>query len=85
MHCIGMCEHLRRYVYLNISNTNRCGYLIAPPIVSYWVLTRFGWRCCFIIGLLVLSTGNLIFWPAGLMISAPGIMVSYLVVGCGKI
>ena len=83
MRCIGMCEHLWISVNWNTSNAHRCGYLVAPPTIGLWVLSRFGWRSCFIVGLLVLSTGNLIFWPAGLMFSTPGIMVSYLVVGCG--
>lgn len=35
------------------------GYLFMPLTLAYWVLSRFGWRCCIITGLLVTSTGNL--------------------------
>lgn len=60
------------------------GYLFLPLTLAYWVLLRFSWRGCLIAGLIVTSTGNLIFFPSSVMLSITGAMVSWTITGCGS-
>lgn len=51
------------------------GYLLAPPLIGYWVLSRGGaqpFKATFICGLWLFACGAMAFWPSSVIGSFPG-------------
>ena len=58
-------------------------YLIAPLTLGRWILKKWGFKACFIIGLCLYGCGTLIFWPSAVLTSFPAFIISNLIVGIG--
>ncbi|KAI9727077.1 MAG: hypothetical protein M1828_007278 [Chrysothrix sp. TS-e1954] len=59
------------------------GYLVAPLSYGRLLLRNWGFKACYIVGLLVYGTGTLVFWPAAVLLSFPAFMISNFIVGMG--
>jgi fucose permease len=58
-------------------------YLFGPFFVARPILNRMGFTATLVTGLLIYSSGTLAFWPAAVLISLPGFVISNLVTGLG--
>ena len=59
------------------------GYFVAPLTFGRLILKKSGFRACYIIGLMIYSTGTLIFWPAAVLTSWPAFLVTNFIIGLG--
>ena len=59
------------------------GYALAPPIIGYWVFTRFSFKPLFIAGLCIYACGAMAFWPSSVLLSYPGFFVSNVILASG--
>lgn len=59
------------------------GYLIGPPTIGRLVLKHWGFKSCYIVGLMIYGTGTLVFWPSAVLTSFPAFFISNLIVGLG--
>lgn len=59
------------------------GYLIGPLTFGRLVLKHWGFKACYIIGLVIYAAGVLVFWPSAVLTSFPAFLVSNFVVGLG--
>lgn len=59
------------------------GYFVAPLTFGRLILKHWGFKACYIAGLLIYGTGTLIFWPAAVLTSFPAFIVSNFIVGLG--
>jgi fucose permease len=58
-------------------------YLFGPSFVARPILNRRGFNATLLTGLLIYSCGTLAFWPAAVLISLPGFVISNFIVGLG--
>jgi fucose permease len=58
-------------------------YLFGPFFVARPILNRRGFNATLLTGLLIYSCGTLAFWPAAVLISLPGFVISNFIVGLG--
>lgn len=58
------------------------GYLM-PLVVGRMVLTHWGFKACYTIGLTIYACGTLIFWPAAVLTSFPAFIVTNFIVASG--
>ncbi|ODO00090.1 hypothetical protein I350_06715 [Cryptococcus amylolentus CBS 6273] len=58
-------------------------YFIAPPLIGYWVLKKYGFKATFITGLTIYSIGAMAFWPSAVLGSYGGFFVSNLIIAMG--
>jgi hypothetical protein len=58
-------------------------YLFGPFFVARPILNRRGFNTTLLTGLLIYSCGTLAFWPAAVLISLPGFVISNFMVGLG--
>ncbi|KAF2437292.1 MFS general substrate transporter [Karstenula rhodostoma CBS 690.94] len=59
------------------------GYIIAPFTVGRIVFHRWGFKACYIVGLMVYACGALVFWPSAVLTSFPAFLISNFIVGMG--
>ncbi|RJE23133.1 transporter [Aspergillus sclerotialis] len=59
------------------------GYAVGPLIIGWAVLTRWGFKSTFIVGLCIYGLGALIFWPSAVLTSFVAFTISNFIVGCG--
>lgn len=58
------------------------GYVIGP-VFGYIVLSRFGFKVTFLVGLGIFSCGAMSFWPATTLTSFQGLFVSQIIISFG--
>ncbi|KAF1987898.1 MFS general substrate transporter [Aulographum hederae CBS 113979] len=58
-------------------------YLIGPLTFGRLVLKHWGFKACYIVGLVIYACGTLIFWPSAVLTSFPAFLVSNFIVGLG--
>lgn len=58
-------------------------YFFSPPLIGYWVLTRFSFQSTFIAGLVLYAIGALSFWPSSVLLSYPGFFISNFIIALG--
>ncbi|WVO18619.1 hypothetical protein L204_106338 [Cryptococcus depauperatus] len=59
------------------------GYLVGPPSIAYWILTRRGFKVTFITGLAIYSAGAMAFWPSAILASYTGFFISNFIIAVG--
>ncbi|OCK75999.1 MFS general substrate transporter [Lepidopterella palustris CBS 459.81] len=59
------------------------GYLVAPLTFGRLVLKHWGFKACYIVGLLIYACGTLVFWPSAVLTSFPAFLISNFIVGLG--
>jgi len=59
------------------------GYLIGPLTFGRLILKHWGFKACYMVGLMIYGTGTLIFWPAAVLTSFAAFLVSNFIVGLG--
>jgi fucose permease len=59
------------------------GYIIAPLTFGRIVFRRWGFKACYIVGLMVYACGTLVFWPSAVLTSFPAFLISNFIVGMG--
>ena len=59
------------------------GYFIAPLTFGRLILKHWGFKACYIVGLVIYSGGVLVFWPSAVLTSFPAFLVSNFIVGLG--
>ncbi|KAK7190693.1 hypothetical protein DPSP01_006700 [Paraphaeosphaeria sporulosa] len=59
------------------------GYIIAPFTFGRIVFRRWGFKACYIVGLMVYACGTLVFWPSAVLTSFPAFLISNFIVGMG--
>ena len=58
-------------------------YFVAPLTFGRWILKKWGFKACFIVGLCLYGCGTLIFWPSAVLTSFPAFLISNFIVGLG--
>jgi len=58
-------------------------YMVGPLTFGRLVLKHWGFKACFIVGLIIYGCGTLIFWPSAVLTSFPAFLVSNFIVGLG--
>lgn len=59
------------------------GYLVGPLTLGRMMLRKWGFKACYMVGLVIWGTGSIIFWPAAVLTSFPAFVVSNFIVGVG--
>ncbi|SLM35439.1 Major facilitator superfamily domain, general substrate transporter [Lasallia pustulata] len=59
------------------------GYFVAPLAFGGFVLKKWGFKACFVLGLCIYSCGTLVFWPSAVLTSFPAFLISNFIVGLG--
>ena len=59
------------------------GYFFGPLAFGRLVLKKWGFRACYVIGLIIYGTGTLMFWPAAVRSSWPMFIVTNFIIGMG--
>ena len=59
------------------------GYFVAPLTFGRLILKSWGFKACYMIGLMVYGTGTLIFWPAAVLTSFPTFLITNFIIGMG--
>lgn len=59
------------------------GYIIAPFTFGRIVFRKWGFKACYIVGLMVYACGALVFWPSAVLTSFPAFLISNFIVGMG--
>ncbi|KAF1970536.1 MFS general substrate transporter [Bimuria novae-zelandiae CBS 107.79] len=59
------------------------GYLVAPFTFGRLVFRHWGFKACYIVGLIVYACGALVFWPSAVLTSFPAFLISNFIVGMG--
>lgn len=58
-------------------------YFLASLTFGRWTLQHYGFKACFMVGLILYSSGSLVFWPSAVLGSLPAFIISNIVVGMG--
>ncbi|KAF2086130.1 MFS monosaccharide transporter-like protein [Saccharata proteae CBS 121410] len=59
------------------------GYFVGPLTFGRFVLKRWGFKACYIVGLVIYACGTLVFWPSAVLTSYPAFLISNFIVGMG--
>lgn len=59
------------------------GYIAAPFTFGRLVFRHWGFKACYIVGLMVYACGTLVFWPSAVLTSFPAFLISNFIVGMG--
>lgn len=59
------------------------GYIVAPLTFGRFVFRKWGFKACYIVGLVVYACGALVFWPSAVLTSFPAFLISNFIVGMG--
>ncbi|KAI8934073.1 hypothetical protein NX059_008837 [Plenodomus lindquistii] len=59
------------------------GYVLGPFTFGRLVFKAWGFKACYVVGLLVYACGTLIFWPSAVLNSFPAFLVSNFITGAG--
>ena len=59
------------------------GYFCAPFTIGYYVFQHWGFKACYMVGLMIYGTGTLVFWPSAVLTSWPGFLVTNWLIGLG--
>ncbi|KZM25069.1 uncharacterized protein EKO05_0007577 [Ascochyta rabiei] len=59
------------------------GYLLGPLTFGRIVFQVWGFKVCYMVGLVVYACGTLVFWPSAVLTSLPAFLVSNFIVGAG--
>jgi len=66
-----------------LHNAYWLGYLVGPPAIGHWVLTRVGFKAAFMTGLAIYACGAMAFWPSSVLRSYAGFFISNFMIACG--
>lgn len=59
------------------------GYFFGPTTFGRLALKHYGFKACYMIGLVIYACGILIFWPAAVLTSFPAFVIVNFIVGLG--
>lgn len=59
------------------------GYFFGPLLVGRLVLSHWGFKSCYSVGLGIFACGTLIYWPAAVLTSFPAFVITNFIVGFG--
>jgi fucose permease len=59
------------------------GYFVAPLTFGRLCLKHWGFKACYMVGLVIYACGVLVFWPSAVLTSFPAFLVSNFIVGMG--
>lgn len=59
------------------------GYIVGPLTFGRVVFQVWGFKVCYMVGLVVYACGALVFWPSAVLTSFPAFLVSNFIVGAG--
>ncbi|KAJ8106484.1 hypothetical protein OPT61_g9503 [Boeremia exigua] len=59
------------------------GYLVGPLTFGRVVFQAWGFKVCYMVGLVVYACGALVFWPSAVLTNFPAFLVSNFIVGAG--
>ncbi|KAF2625391.1 MFS general substrate transporter [Macroventuria anomochaeta] len=59
------------------------GYLVGPLTFGRIVFQVWGFKVCYMVGLVVYACGALVFWPSAVLTNFPAFLVSNFIVGAG--
>ncbi|KAF9693650.1 hypothetical protein EKO04_008135 [Ascochyta lentis] len=59
------------------------GYIVGPLTFGRIVFQRWGFKVCYMVGLVVYACGALVFWPSAVLTNFPAFLVSNFIVGAG--
>ncbi|KAB8356418.1 hypothetical protein FH972_024001 [Carpinus fangiana] len=76
--------HLNKLASTGLQVAHACAYLFGAPTFAHFVLRRWGYRWCLIMGLTIHALGALLFWPSGRLASFPFFCVSFFIMSCGR-
>jgi fucose permease len=59
------------------------GYIVGPLTFGRIVFQVWGFKVCYMVGLVIYACGTLVFWPSAVLTSFPAFLVSNFIVGAG--
>lgn len=59
------------------------GYAVGPLTFGRLVFRHWGFKACYMVGLMIYACGTLIFWPSAVLTSFPAFLISNFIVGLG--
>lgn len=59
------------------------GYIVGPLTFGRIVFQVWGFKVCYMVGLVVYACGTLVFWPSAVLTNFPAFLVSNFIVGAG--
>ena len=68
---------------LGLHSAYYAGYFVAPLAYGGFVLKKWGFKACFVLGLCIYGCGTLAFWPSAVLTSFPAFLISNFIVGLG--
>lgn len=68
---------------LGLHSAYFAGYFVAPLTYGGFVLKKWGFKACFVLGLCIYGCGTLAFWPSAVLTSFPAFLISNFIVGLG--
>ncbi|KAF2759805.1 MFS monosaccharide transporter-like protein [Pseudovirgaria hyperparasitica] len=75
--------HMSSLQTVGIHSAYFAGYFIGPITFGRLVLKNWGFKACYIVGLIIYGCGTLIFWPSAVLTSFPAFLVSNFIVALG--
>ncbi|KAJ5167030.1 uncharacterized protein N7482_005811 [Penicillium canariense] len=68
---------------IQLQATYYTGYFVGPLFISRFTFAKFSLHVTLLTGLLIFSTAPMFFWPTAVLLTIPGLIVSYFVLGLG--
>lgn len=68
---------------IGIHSAYFAAYFVGPVTFGRFTLKNWGFKACYVIGLVIYACGTLVFWPAAVLSSFPAFLVSNFIVGLG--
>ncbi|OBT91592.1 hypothetical protein VE01_10362 [Pseudogymnoascus verrucosus] len=80
---ISLIARYTRALTVSLHTMYFAGYFFGPLTVGLYCLRRGGFKVTFMVGLCILGTGTLVFWPSSILLTYPGFIISNFIIGFG--
>ena len=78
-----IAKHTSSSQSVGLHSAYYAGYFVAPLAWGGFVLKKWGFKACFVVGLCIYGCGTLVFWPSAVLMSFPAFVISNFIVGLG--
>ena len=68
---------------IGIHSSYFAAYSVGSLVLGRWIFKQFGFKACYMVGLIIYACGTLVFWPSAVLTSFPAFLVSNFIVGLG--
>jgi fucose permease len=68
---------------IGIHSSYFAAYSVGSLVLGRWIFKHFGFKACYMVGLVIYACGTLVFWPSAVLTSFPAFLVSNFIVGLG--